>query len=78
MKGFQILRSDFIRREILEEKDIFDEKVASSSKNRRMVYEEMFKRAEAMLKEGTEGIGYRLFSHGFGLSEEEGFFKASH
>ena len=43
-----------------------------------MVYEEMFKRVEAMLKEGTEGIGYRLFGHGFGLSEEEGFFKASH
>jgi len=37
MKGFQILRSDFIR-------------------NRRMVYDEMFKRAEAMLKEGTGGL----------------------
>jgi len=56
MKGFQILRSDFIRREILEGKDIFDEKVASSSKNRKMVYEEMFKRAEAMLKEETDGL----------------------
>lgn len=56
MKGFQILRSDFIRREILEGKDIFDEKVASNPENRRMVYEEMFKRAEAMLKEGTGGL----------------------
>ncbi len=56
MKGFQILRSDFIRREVLEGNDIFDEKVASSPKNRRMVYEEMFKRAEAMLKEETEGL----------------------
>jgi len=56
MKGFQILRSDFIRREILEGKDIFDEKVASNSKNRKMVYEEMFKRAEAMLKEETDGL----------------------
>jgi predicted kinase len=56
MKGFQILRSDFIRREILEGKNIFDEKVASNPENRRMVYNEMFKRAEAMLKEGTEGL----------------------
>ena len=56
MKGFQILRSDFIRKEILEGKDIFDEKVASNPDNRRMVYDEMFKRAEAMLKEGTGGL----------------------
>jgi predicted kinase len=56
IKGFQILRSDFIRREVLEEQDIFDEKVASSPENRRRVYEEMFKRADAMLKEGTGGL----------------------
>ena len=56
MKGFEILRSDFIRLEILKEKDIFDEKVASSQENRRMVYEEMFNRAEAMLKEGIGGL----------------------
>jgi predicted kinase len=56
MKGFQILRSDFIRREVLEGKDIFDEKVASNSENRMMVYEEMFARAGAMLKEGIEGL----------------------
>ena len=56
MKGFQILRSDFIRREVLEGKDIFDEKVASNPENRRMVYDEMFKRAQAMLKEGTGGL----------------------
>jgi predicted kinase len=56
MKGFQILRSDFIRRQVLEGKDIFDEKVASNPENRRIVYDEMFKRAEAMLKEGTGGL----------------------
>ena len=56
IKGFDILRSDFIRREVLEGKDIFDEKVASSPENRRMVYEEMFKRAEAMVKNETGGL----------------------
>ena len=56
MKGFQILRSDFIRREVLEGKDIFDEKVGSNPESRKMVYDEMFKRAEAMLKEGTGGL----------------------
>ncbi len=56
MKGFEILRSDFIRREVLKGKDIFDEKVASNQDNRRMVYEEMFKRAEAMVGEGIGGL----------------------
>ncbi|UCD70637.1 MAG: ATP-binding protein [Syntrophobacterales bacterium] len=56
MKGHKILRSDFIRREVLEGKDIFDEKVASNPDNRRRVYGEMFKRAEAMLKGGTGGL----------------------
>jgi predicted kinase len=56
MKGFEILRSDFIRLEVLKGKDIFDEKVASNQNNRRMVYEEMFKRAEAMVGEGIGGL----------------------
>jgi predicted kinase len=56
MKGLEILRSDFIRLEVLKGKDIFDEKVASSQDNRRMVYEEMFKRAGAKLKEGIRGL----------------------
>jgi len=56
MKDLEILRSDFIRREVLMGKDIFDEKVASNPENRRMVYEEMFKRAEAMLSQGTGGL----------------------
>jgi predicted kinase len=56
MKDLEILRSDFIRREVLQGKDIFDEKVASNPENRKMVYEEMFKRAEAMLSQGTAGL----------------------
>jgi predicted kinase len=56
MKGFEILRSDFIRLEVLKGKDIFDEKVASNQDNRRMVYEEMFKRAEVMVGEGIGGL----------------------
>jgi predicted kinase len=56
MKDFEILRSDFIRLEVLKGKDIFDEKVASSQQNRMMVYEEMFNRAEAMLNEGMGGL----------------------
>ena len=56
VKGFEILRSDFIRQEVLKGKDIFDEKVASSQENRRVVYEEMFDRAEAMLKEEIGGL----------------------
>jgi len=56
MKGFEILRSDFIRLEVLKGKDIFDEKVASNQDNRRMVYEEMFKRAEAKVGEGIGGL----------------------
>ncbi len=56
LKGFEILRSDFIRLEVLKGKDIFDEKVASNQDNRRMVYEEMFKRAEALVGEGIGGL----------------------
>ncbi len=55
-KGFEILRSDFIRLEVLKGKDIFDEKIASSPDNRRMVYEEMFRKAGLKLKEGIKGL----------------------
>ena len=44
MKGFQILRSDMIRLEVLKGQDIFDNKVASDPENRKRVYEEMFSR----------------------------------
>ena len=55
-KGFQILRSDIIRREVLEGQDIFDDKVASSPENRRKVYNEMFRRAEEALKAQRNGL----------------------
>jgi hypothetical protein len=53
-KGFDILRSDMIRLEVLRGLDVFDNKVASSAENRMKVYEEMFRRAENALKPGAE------------------------
>lgn len=50
IKGFPILRTDLIRREVLEGMDIFDEKVASNYEIRKQVYDEMFKRADETLK----------------------------
>ena len=48
LKGFQILRSDLIRLEVLKNEDIFDEKVASSMKKRTLVYDEMFRMADEL------------------------------
>src|SRR4030066_1918533 len=56
MKGFQILRSDMIRLEVLKGQDIFDNKVASSPENRRKVYEEWFGRAGESLRTSREGL----------------------
>ena len=56
MKGFQILRSDMVRLEILKGEDVFDNKVASDPEKRRRVYEEMFRRAEKTLRVGKEGL----------------------
>jgi predicted kinase len=56
MKGFQILRSDIIRLEVLKGQDIFDNKVASDPNNRKRVYEEMFRRAENVLKTDPNGL----------------------
>jgi len=54
-KGYPLLRSDLIRREVLKNEDIFDEKVASNMDKRTMVYDEMFQRADEALKKG-EGV----------------------
>ena len=52
IKGYPILRTDLIRREVLKDMDIFDEKVASNYEIRKKVYDEMFTRAEqTLLKE---------------------------
>jgi predicted kinase len=56
LKGFQILRSDIIRLEILKGEDIFDNMVASDPNRRRKVYEEMFRQAENTLKTVQDGL----------------------
>jgi len=55
IKGCPILRTDLIRKEVLKDEDIFDEKVASNMDKRKMVYDEMFKRADDSLNKG-EGV----------------------
>jgi len=49
IKGYPILRTDLIRREVLKGMDIFDEKIANNYEIRKRVYDEMFKRAEEAL-----------------------------
>jgi len=56
MKGFQILRSDIIRLEVLKGEDVFDNKVASDPNRRKRVYEEMFRRAETTLMNDQSGL----------------------
>jgi predicted kinase len=56
MKGFEILRSDMIRLEVLKGEDVFDNKVASDPNRRKRVYEEMFRRAETTLKNDPSGL----------------------
>ncbi len=48
LKGYPILRTDLIRRDLLKNEDIFDEKVASNMDKRRMIYEEMFRLTEEL------------------------------
>ena len=52
IKGYPILRTDLIRREVLKGMDIFDEKVANNYEIRKRVYDEMFNRAEDALIKG--------------------------
>ena len=49
-KGYPILRTDIVRLEVLKNEDIFDEKVASSMDKRKMVYDEVFRRADELAK----------------------------
>jgi len=56
IKGYPILRTDLIRRELLKNEDIFDEKVASNMDKRMMVYDETFRRAEEILEKGDSVI----------------------
>jgi len=56
LKGFQILRSDIVRLEVLKGEDIFNHQVASDPNRRKRVYEEMFKRAKNTLKTTQDGL----------------------
>jgi len=52
IKGYPILRTDLIRLEVLKNEDIFDVKVAGNMNKREMVYDEMFKQADTLAKNG--------------------------
>jgi len=56
IKGYPILRTDLIRRELLKNEDIFNEKVASNMDKRMMVYDETFRRAEEIIEKGDSVI----------------------
>jgi predicted kinase len=55
IKGYPLLRTDLIRLEVLKNEDVFDEKVASNMDKRTLVYDEMFSRAEKILKK-SDGV----------------------
>lgn len=52
-KGYKILRTDLVRLEVLKNEDIFDEKVASNMDKRKMVYDEVFRRANDLAKKNS-------------------------
>ncbi len=55
IKGYPILRSDLIRREVLKNEDIFDAKVAGNMNKRLSVYDEVFRRADELAAKDKEG-----------------------
>ena len=52
LKGYEMLRTDLIRKEVLKGEDIFDEKVASDMDKRKMVYDRMFALAADLASQG--------------------------
>jgi predicted kinase len=56
IKGYPILRSDLIRLEVLKNEDVFDVKVASNMSKRLSVYDEMFRRAEDLIRKSKKGV----------------------
>jgi predicted kinase len=52
LKGYEMLRTDLIRQEVLKGEDIFDEKVASNMDKRQLVYDRMFSQADALASRG--------------------------
>lgn len=53
LKGYEMLRTDLIRREVLKGEDIFDEKVAANMDKRKLVYDTMFSLADDLSAQGT-------------------------
>ncbi|TFG93129.1 MAG: hypothetical protein E4H15_02060 [Syntrophobacterales bacterium] len=53
LKGYKMLRTDLIRRDVLKGEDIFDEKVASNMDKRTLVYDTMFALADELSSQGT-------------------------
>ena len=56
IKGYPILRSDLIRLEVLKNEDVFDAKVAGNMSKRLSVYDEMFNRAEDLVRESKNSV----------------------
>jgi len=52
IKGYEMLRTDIIRKEVLKDEDIFDEKVASNMDKRTLVYDKMFSVANDLASRG--------------------------
>jgi predicted kinase len=52
LKGYEMLRTDVIRREVLKGEDIFDEKIASNMDKRTLVYDTMFSMADGLSSQG--------------------------
>ncbi len=51
LKGHKILRTDLIRKEVLKDEDIFDEKEAANMNKRQLVYDKMFEVASDLAAE---------------------------
>ena len=56
IKGYPMLRSDLIRLEVLKNEDVFDAKVAGNMSKRLSVYDEMFSRAENLVRKSKKGV----------------------
>jgi predicted kinase len=56
IKGYQILRSDIIRLEVLRNEDIFDPKIAGNMNKRMSVYDEVFRRADELAGKNDSGV----------------------
>jgi predicted kinase len=52
LKGYKILQTDLIRREVLNDENIFDEKIASDMDKRKLVYDKMFSMADVLASQG--------------------------